>query len=125
MSLINQPGLHLGNCCETGKICFLFMLGNVTKQCYPSEPARDMGADALAGLALLLYFPSWLMIMSMLAGAIVWSLEVLIWRHGKNVHLRLWAVLQTHAKNNELPGFSVYALAILYYGLYRLVVVRI
>ncbi len=82
------------------------------------------GADSLAGLALLLNFPSWLMIIFMLAGAIVWSLMMLIWQHGKGVQLWLWTVLQTRAKSEELPGIGMYALAILFYGLYTLVVVR-
>ncbi len=72
------------------------------------------GADALAGLSLLLFFPSWAMFVSILAGIIVWGLAVLFWRHGKNIGLRLW-VAQSARTGEKLPGIGAYALAVLFY----------
>ena len=78
------------------------------------------GADALAGLALLSFFPSWAMVAAILAGTLAWSLALLWVRYRKDAGLRLWAVLSSRATGERQAGLGAYALAALFYGLGRL-----
>ncbi len=74
------------------------------------------GADALAGLSLLLFFPSWEMLSSIVAGILIWSVALLILRYGRSAGLRLWTVASTRAAGTQAAGIRAYALAALIFG---------
>jgi hypothetical protein len=76
------------------------------------------GADALAALVLLLFFPSWVMVMAILAGILCWSFALLWLKHRKDTGLRLWTVLRSRAAGSRQAGLGAYALAVLFYGAY-------
>jgi hypothetical protein len=76
------------------------------------------GADALAALALLLFFPSWIMVMAILAGILCWSLALLWLKHRKDIGLRLWTVLSSRAAGTRQAGLGAYVLAVLFYVAY-------
>jgi len=74
------------------------------------------GADALAGLSLLLFFPSWIMLACIVAGILIWSVALLIFRYGRSAGLRLWTVASTRAAGTRAAGIGAYALAALIFG---------
>jgi len=74
------------------------------------------GADALAGLSLLLFFPSWTMFACIVAGILIWSVALLILRYGRSAGLRLWTVASTRAAGTQAAGIGAYALAALIFG---------
>ena len=78
------------------------------------------GADALAALALLLFFPSWGMAACIVAGFLAWGLAVLWVRHRKNLGLRLWTVFSNRLDGERLPAIGALASASLIYFLARL-----
>ena len=78
------------------------------------------GADALVGLSLLIFFPDWFMGAAILSGLLAWGVAMLIHRYGTQVGVRLWTVFQARLQGEKLPGIGAYALAALFYGLYRL-----
>jgi hypothetical protein len=80
------------------------------------------GADALAGTALLLFCPTWKMGAAILAGMFFWSLALLLWKYRRDVGLRLWTVWKAHASGGKQAGIGGYALAVFFYGVYRLIV---
>jgi Flp pilus assembly protein protease CpaA len=74
------------------------------------------GADALAGMVLLIWFPSPLMLGALLAGLFFWSLGMLLIRHGGDMPLRVWVVIrQGWSKSSRglehLPGLGAFPLA--------------
>lgn len=69
------------------------------------------GADALAGLSLMLFFPSWEMLTLVVLGILVWSVLYLIVRYGKFAGLRLWTVAMARAPGTKVAGIGAYALA--------------
>jgi len=83
------------------------------------------GADALAALSLLLFFPTWPMAAAILAGILCWSLALLWVRYRKDTGLRLWTVLTSGAAGTEQAGLGAYTLAVLFYGVFRLCVGRL
>jgi len=83
------------------------------------------GADALAALSLLLFFPTWPMAAAILAGILCWSLVLLWVRYRKDTGLRLWTVLTSGAAGTQQAGLGAYALAVLFYGVYFLWVGRL
>jgi len=78
------------------------------------------GADALAGLSLLLFFPTWIMLACIVAGILIWSIVLLILRYGRSAGLRLWTVTSTRAAGTKVAGIGAYALAALIFGVYRI-----
>ena len=83
--------------------------------------ANDIGgADALAGLSLLLFFPTWIMLACIVAGILIWSIVLLILRYGRSAGLRLWTVTSTRAAGTKVAGIGAYALAALIFGVYRI-----
>ncbi len=78
------------------------------------------GADALAGLSLLLFFPSWKMLDALAAGILTWGLLMLLLRYGRKAGLRLWVVASTRARGAKAAGLGAYALAALFYALARI-----
>jgi hypothetical protein len=80
------------------------------------------GADALAAVSLLLFFPSWTMGVSILAGMVCWSLALLWWKYHKDVGFRLWAVITKSNASTRMrqAGTGAYALAVFLYFLYCL-----
>jgi len=78
------------------------------------------GADALAALALLLFFPSWTMATAILLGIFCWNFALLLRKYRKDVGRRLWAVLSSRAPGTMEAGLGAYALAVLFYSVYRL-----
>ena len=83
------------------------------------------GADALAALSLLLFFPTWPMTAAILAGILCWSIALLWVRYRKDTGLRLWTVLTSGATGTQQAGLGAYALAVLFYGVYCLLVGRL
>ena len=79
-------------------------------------------ADALAALSLLLFFPTWPMAAAILAGILCWSIASLWVRYRKDNGLPLWTVLTSGAAGTQQTGLGVYALAVLFYGMYCLLV---
>jgi hypothetical protein len=80
------------------------------------------GADALAALSLLLFFPTLAMAAAILAGILCWSLAVLWVQYRKDTGLRLWTVLTSKAAGTQEAGLGAYALAVLFYGVFCLLV---
>jgi len=78
------------------------------------------GADALAGLSLLIFFPDWFMEAAILSGLLAWGVAMLIHRYGTQIGIRLWTVFQARSQGEKVPGICAYALAALFYGLCRL-----
>ena len=74
------------------------------------------GADALAGLSLLLFFPSWIMLACIVAGILIWSVLSLVFRYGRSAGLRLWTVASTRAAGTRAAGIGAYALAALIFS---------
>jgi len=83
------------------------------------------GADALAALSLLLFFPTWPMATAILAGILCWSIALLWVRYRKDTGLRLWTVLTSGAAGTQQAGLGAYALAVLFYWVYCLWVGRL
>ena len=76
------------------------------------------GADALAGMSLLLFFPSWVMLACIAAGILAWFGLLLILRFGRSAGLRLAAVATTGASGTRVAGVGAYALAALVYAVF-------
>jgi len=74
------------------------------------------GADALAGLVLLLFFPSWLMLACIGIGLGLWALIVLAARYRRDFGLRLWTVLANRAKGTSYPAIGGFVLALVVYA---------
>lgn len=75
------------------------------------------GADALAGLALMIFFPSWWMLACIGIGLGLWALMVLALRYQQGFGLRLWTVLANRAKGTTYPSIGGFVLALVGYGL--------
>ena len=75
------------------------------------------GADALAGLVLLIFFPSWLMLACVGMGLGLWALIVLAARYRRDFGLRLWTVLANRAKGTSYPAIGGFVLALVAYAL--------
>jgi len=75
------------------------------------------GADALAGLVLLIFFPSWLMLACIGMGLGLWALIVLTARYRRDFGLRLWTVLANRAKGTSYPAIGGFVLALVAYAL--------
>jgi len=75
------------------------------------------GADALAGMSLLLFYPSWLMLACIVAGILAWFGLLFLLRYGRQAGLRLWTLLCTHAESTRVAGIGAYALAALFFSL--------
>ena len=73
------------------------------------------GADALAGLVLLIFFPSWFMLTCMGIGLGLWAVIVLAMRYKKDFGLRLWTVLANRANGTDYPGIGGFVLALIVY----------
>ena len=73
------------------------------------------GADALAGLILLIFFPSWLMLACMGVGLGLWAVMVLAMRYKRDFGLRLWTVLANRAEGTAYPGIGGFVLALIVY----------
>jgi len=79
------------------------------------------GADALAGLSLVLFFPStWAMLIAILCGIFCWNTALLLLKYRKDAGLRVWTVLRTRTGRDTVAGIGAYALAVLFYGAYVL-----
>ena len=74
------------------------------------------GADALAGLVLLIFFPSWLMLACIGIGLGLWGLIVLAMRYRRDVGLRLWTVLANRAGGTAYPAIGGFVLALIVYA---------
>jgi hypothetical protein len=80
------------------------------------------GADALAGLFLVLFFPATLaMPIAILCGIFCWNTVHLLLKYRQDAGLRVWTVLRARAKGDTVAGIGSYALAVLFYGAYVLV----
>ena len=73
------------------------------------------GADALAGLVLLIFFPYWLMLACIGIGLGLWSLIVLAMRYKRDFGLRLWTVLANRAGGTAYPAIGGFVLALIVY----------
>lgn len=76
------------------------------------------GADALAALALLLFFSSWAMVIAILAGILCWSFALLWLKHRRDTGLWLKTVLSNRVAGTRQAGLGAYALAVLFFGAY-------
>ncbi len=74
------------------------------------------GADALAGLVLLIFFPSWLMLACVGMGLGLWALIVLAARYRRDFGLRLWTVLVNRAKGTSYPAIGGFVLALVVFA---------
>ncbi|MBC8504328.1 MAG: hypothetical protein H8D34_05695 [Chloroflexi bacterium] len=73
------------------------------------------GADALAGLVLLIFFPYWLMLACIGIGLGSWAVIVLAMRYKRDFSLRLWTVLSNRAEGTAYPGIGGFVLALVVY----------
>ena len=74
------------------------------------------GADALAGLILLIFFPTWLMLACIGIGLGLWAVIVLAMRYKQNFGLRLWTVLANRAGGTAYPSIGGFVLALIVYA---------
>lgn len=74
------------------------------------------GADALAGLVLLVFFPSWLMLVCIGIGLGLWALIVLAAQYKQDIGLRLWTVLANRAEGTAYPAIGGFVLALVVYA---------
>ena len=78
------------------------------------------GADALAGLILLIFFPTWRMLACIGLGLSLWAVIVLALRHRHTLGLRLWTVAANRTRGTAYPGIGGFVLALAAYPiLYR------
>ncbi|MBC8507531.1 MAG: hypothetical protein H8D34_21910 [Chloroflexi bacterium] len=75
------------------------------------------GADALAGLVLLIFFPSWFMLACIGIGLGLWALIVLAARYKRGFSLRLWTVLANRTRGTTYPAIGGFVLALVVYAL--------
>ena len=73
------------------------------------------GADTLAGLVLLIFFPSWLMLACIGIGLGLWAVIVLVMRYKWDFGLRLWTVLSNRAGGTAYPSIGGFVLALVVY----------
>ena len=74
------------------------------------------GADALAGLILLIFFPSWLMLACIGIGLGLWAVIMLAMHYKQNFGLRLWTVLANRAGGTAYPSIGGFVLALIVYA---------
>ena len=74
------------------------------------------GADALAGLVLLIFFPSWFMLTCMGIGLGLWAVIVLAMRYRRDFGLRLWTVLANRAGGTAYPAIGGFVLALIVFA---------
>ena len=73
------------------------------------------GADSLARLSLLTFYPEWKMLLAMAAGVLAWGLLVLLMRYGRQAGLRLWTVVSACASGTVAAGMPAFVLAMIAY----------
>jgi len=74
------------------------------------------GADALAGLVLLIFFPSWLMLACIGIGLGLWAAMMLAMRYRRDFGLRLWTVLANRAGGTAYPAIGGFVLALIVFA---------
>ena len=92
------------------RICWAMRAATLTRW-------KLIAASALAGLSLLLFFPSWTMLTCIAVGILAWFALLLVLRYGREAGLRLWTVFSAHAPGTRVAGLGAYALAALIYCL--------
>jgi len=75
------------------------------------------GADALAGLSILIFFPSWSMVFALGVGLGMWAVTVLIAIFRSKAGLRLWSILVARAPGTAYPGIGGFVFGLAIYGL--------
>ncbi|MBU0510187.1 MAG: hypothetical protein KJ638_00600 [Chloroflexi bacterium] len=70
------------------------------------------GADALAGLYLLVWFPVLPMLATLIAGLFLWNLGSLILRHGRETGLHLWTTITNKTAATRAPGMGAFLIAL-------------
>ena len=70
------------------------------------------GADALAGLYLLVWFPVLPMLATLIAGLFLWNLGILLLRHGRETGLRLWTTITNRTDATRAPGMGAFLIAL-------------
>ncbi|MEA3350156.1 MAG: hypothetical protein U9Q82_06020 [Chloroflexota bacterium] len=69
-------------------------------------------ADALAGAYLLIWFPTWIMLASIVTGVLLWNLGALLLRYGCEAGLRLWTTIANRAKPTRVPSIGAFLIAL-------------
>jgi len=78
------------------------------------------GADSLAGLSLLTFYPEWKMLLAIAIGVLAWGLLVLLLRYGRQTGLRLWTVVSARAKGTAAAGMPAFVLAMAVFLAWRI-----
>jgi len=69
-------------------------------------------ADSLAGAYLLVWFPSWEILTSIVFGILVWNVGMGLTRYGGKIGLRIWVTTSTQSEGTRIPGMGAFALAL-------------
>ena len=70
------------------------------------------GADALAGLYLLVWFPVVPMLVTLIVGLFLWNLGILLLRHGRETGPRLWTTITNKTAATRAPGMGAFLIAL-------------
>lgn len=71
------------------------------------------GADSLAGMTLMLFYPTWSFFIVVQLAKVAWHGSRLVWRYGvSQAASRAWVVFRTGARGTPVPGLMAYALAL-------------
>ena len=74
------------------------------------------GADALAGLYLLVWFPVLPMLAMLIVGLLFWNLGILILRHGRETGPRLWTTITNRTDATRAPGMGAFLIALVLFA---------
>lgn len=77
------------------------------------------GADALAVIYVLTWFPSWQALAAMLAGTLIVATALLVARHGWRAPLQFVNALRGKSAPTEAPGIAGFALGLAGFIVYR------
>ena len=75
------------------------------------------GADALAGAYLLIWFPTWAMLIGIGLGLIAWNLAFATKVFGKHAGLRIWTRVSAGVPGIKTPGLGTFTLALVLFSI--------
>ena len=71
------------------------------------------GADALAGLYLLAWFPIPKMVVSLFLGTLIWTSAIAITRFRRDVGLKIWTTVSTCAAGTHIPNLGSFLVSLM------------
>lgn len=98
---------------------WLPLIAGVILACLLFEVRAMGGADALAVIYVLTWFPSWQALAAMLAGTFIVATALLVVRHGWRAPIQFFSALRGKAEPTEAPGIAGFALGLAGFIVYR------